>query len=158
LGFEPKEKDLMKQRPENLQKESILSNPMKFLILGISLIVGFLCLFLFWYILKKTGDLVFARTLIFATVAVVDLIYIFSFKNLKKTIFKTENFFQNKLLFLGVLYGFLLTSVAIYLPFLNRILDTQPLELSHWLLVLSVALITTLWAESVKIIYKRSSS
>ena len=158
LGFEPKEKDLMKQRPENLQKESILSNSMKFLILGISLIVGFLCLFLFWYILKKTGDLVFARTLIFATVAVVDLIYIFSFKNLKKTIFKTENFFQNKLLFLGVLYGFFLTSAAIYLPALNRILETQPLGLSHWLLVLSVALITTLWAESVKIIYKRSSS
>ncbi|MDO8524664.1 MAG: HAD-IC family P-type ATPase [bacterium] len=151
LGFEPKEKDLMEQRPENLQKESILSNSMKFLIFGISFIVGLLCLLIFWYFLKKSGDLNFARTLIFATVAMVDLIYIFSFKNLKRTIFKTENFFQNKLLFLGVLYGILLTFVAIYLPALNRILDTQPLRPTHWLLVLSVALIVTLWAEVVKI-------
>jgi Ca2+-transporting ATPase len=155
LGFEPKEKDLMKERPENLQRESILSNPMKLLILGISFIVGSLCLFIFWYVLKKTGDLIFVRTLIFAAVAVVDLIYIFSFKNLKKSIFKTENFFQNKLLFLGVLYGFLLTFAAIYLPVLNRILGTQPLEPIHWLLVLSIALTATFWAELVKIIYNQ---
>ncbi|MFA4880260.1 MAG: HAD-IC family P-type ATPase [Candidatus Doudnabacteria bacterium] len=155
LGFEPKEKDLMKERPENLRKESILSNAMKFLIFGISFIIGLLCLFLFWYILKKTGDLIFARTLIFTTVAVVDLIYIFSFKNLKKPIFKTENFFKNKLLFLGVLYGLSLTFAAIYLPVLNRILGTEPLKPVHWLLVLSVALIATLWAELVKIIYNR---
>lgn len=155
LGFEPKEKDLMKERPENLQKESILSNAMKFLIFGISFIIGLLCLFLFWYILKKTGDLIFARTIIFTTVAVVDLIYIFSFKNLKKPIFKTENFFKNKLLFLAVLYGLLLTFAAIYLPVLNRILGTEPLKPVHWLLVLSVALIATLWAELVKIVYNR---
>ncbi|MDD5627005.1 MAG: HAD-IC family P-type ATPase [Patescibacteria group bacterium] len=155
LGFEPKEKDLMKERPENLRKESILSNAMKFLIFGISFIIGFLCLFLFWYILEKTGDLIFARTIIFTTVAIVDLIYIFSFKNLKKPIFKTENFFKNKLLFLGVLYGLLLTFAAIYLPVLNRILGTEPLKPIHWLLVLSVALIATLWAELVKIVYNR---
>jgi len=155
LGFEPKEKDLMKERPENLQKESILSNSMKFLILGISFIIGFLCLFLFRYNLEKSGDLAFARTLVFTTVAVIDLIYIFSFKNLKKSIFKTENFFQNKLLFWGVLYGFLLTFVAIYLPALNRILGTQPLKLTHWLLALGIALISALWVELIKLIYNR---
>jgi len=155
LGFEPKEKDLMKEKPENLQRESILSNSMKFLILGISFIIGFLCLFLFRYNLEKSGDLTFSRTLIFTTVAVVDLIYIFSFKNLKKPIFKTENFFRNKLLFLGVLYGFLLTFAAIYLPVLNRILGTQPLKPFHWLLVLSVSLITTFWVELVKFIYNQ---
>jgi len=155
LGFEPKEKDLMKERPENLQRESILSNSMKFLILGISFIVGILCLLLFRHNLEKSGDLVFTRTLIFTTVAVVDLIYVFSFKNLKKPIYKTENFFQNKLLFLGVLYGFSLTFVAIYLPVLNRILGTQPLRPFHWLVVFSVSLITTLWAELVKVIFNQ---
>jgi len=155
LGFEPKEKDLMKERPQNIQKESILSDSMKFLIFGISFIVGSLCLFLFWYILKKTGDLAFVRTLIFATVAVVDLIYIFSFKNLKKPVFKTDNFFQNKLLFLGVFYGFFLTFAAVYLPALNRILGTTPLKPFYWLLVLGVALIATFWTEVVKFIYNQ---
>ncbi len=155
LGFEPKEKEIMREKPQNLQKESILSGSMKFLIFGISFIVGLLCLFFFWYFLEKSGDLNLARTLIFAAVASVDLVYIFSFKNLKKSIFRTENFFQNKLLFLGVAYGFLLTFAAIYLPVLNRILGTQPLKPFHWLLVLAVALITTLWTEVVKMVYQK---
>ncbi|MFA5729694.1 MAG: HAD-IC family P-type ATPase [Candidatus Paceibacterota bacterium] len=155
LGFEPKEKDIMKERPENLQKESILSNSMKLLILGISLIVGLFCLFFFYYFMKKTGDIDFARTLIFAIVAVVDLVYIFSFKNLKKSIFKTDNFFQNKFMFLSVLFGFALTFVAIYLPVLNDILGTQPLAPVYWLLIFGIALITTLWVELVKFIYSK---
>lgn len=157
LGFEPKEKDLMKEKPQNLQKESILSDYMKFLIFGISFIVGFLCLFFFWYVLKKSGDLTFSRTLIFAAVAVVDLVYIFSFKNLKKSIFRTENFFKNKLLFLGVAYGFLLTFAAIYLPALNRILGTMPLRPVHWLFILGIALVTTLWTEIIKMIFNKSA-
>ena len=153
LGFEPKEKEIMKEKPENLQKESILSGHMKFLIFSISLTISLLCLFLFWYFLKKNGDLALARTIIFATVAIVDLIYIFSFKNLKKPIFKNENFFQNKFLFLGVAYGFLLTFAAIYLPVLNRIFGTVPLAPFHWLLIFGVALIATLWTEAVKLMY-----
>lgn len=152
LGFESGEKDLMKEKPQNLQKESILSGPTKWLIFGISFIVGFLCLFLFWYVLKKSEDLVFSRTLVFASVAVVDLVYIFSFKNLKKPLFKTENFFQNKFLFFGVIYGFVLTLAALYLPSLNKILGTQPLELNYWPIILGIAFIATLWAELVKFI------
>ncbi len=155
LGFEPKEKDLMKEKTENLQRESILSNSMKISILGISFIVGFLCLYLFWYVLKETGDLALTRTIVFAAVALVDLIYIFSFKNLKKPILKTGNFFKNKILFLSVFYGFLLTFAAIYLPALNRILGTRPFKPIYWLLVLSIALIATLWVELVKIIYNK---
>lgn len=155
LGFEPKEKDLMKERPENLQKESILSNSMKLLILGISLIVGLFCLFFFYYFMNKTGDIDFARTLIFAIVAVVDLVYIFSFKNLKKPIFKTDNFFQNKFMILSVLFGFALTFIAIYLPALNKILGTEPLAPVYWLLIFGIALITTLWVELIKFIYSK---
>lgn len=150
LGFESKENGLMEEKPENLQKESILSNSMKVLIFGISFIIGSFCLFLFWYFMNKTGDTSFSRTVIFAIVAAVDLVYIFSFKNLKKPIFKTDNFFRNKALFLSVLFGFFLTFIAIYLPALNRILGTQPLEPAYWLLVLGVSLVTVFWVEFVK--------
>lgn len=156
LGFEPKEKTLMEEKPRDLREESILSNSMKLLIFGISFIVGSLCLLFFWYTLNKSNDLALARTLIFSAVAFVDLAYVFSFKNLKKSIFKTENFFQNKFLFLGVLYGLALTFSAVYLPALNRILGTQPLKAVHWLWVLTVALITTAWAELVKVIFNKN--
>ncbi len=153
LGFEPKEKDIMKEKPANLQKESILPGSMRFLIFSISSIISLLCLFLFWYLLKRDVDLTLARTIIFSTVAIVDLIYIFSFKNLKRSIFRTEKFFQNKFLFFGVVYGFLLTFAAVYLPALNRILGTTSLKPFYWLLVLGVALIATFWTEVVKFIF-----
>ncbi len=155
LGFEPRERGLMKERPENLRKESILSGEMKLLIFGISFIVGILCLLFFRYLLAEHESLATVRSTIFATVAIVDLIYIFSFKNLKRSIFRTENFFKNKFLFFGVFYGFVLTFLAIYLPSLNRILGTEPLDLSHWLLVLGIALVTTLWVEAVKYMFNR---
>jgi Ca2+-transporting ATPase len=155
LGFEPKEKDLMKERPENLQKESILSNSMKILIFGISFIVGLLCLFFFYYFLNKTGDIAFARTLIFAIVAVVDLVYIFSFKDLKKPIFKTDNFFHNKFMIFSVIFGLALTFIAIYIPAMNKILGTQPLQPIYWLLIFGISLVTTLWVELVKFIFSK---
>ena len=153
LGFEPKEKDIMKEKPKNLQKESILPGSMKFLIFAISLTIGLLCLFFFWYILKKNNDLTLARTIVFATVATVNLIYIFSFKNLKKSVFRAENFFHNKFLFLAVACGFLLIFVAIYSPALNKILDTQPLNPFYWLLIFGVGALTVLLTETIKFLF-----
>jgi Ca2+-transporting ATPase len=150
LGFESKEKGLMQEKPHNIRKESILSNSAKTIILGISLIIGAFCLLLFWYFFKIRGDLGLARTVVFASVAAVDLIYIFSFRNLKKSLFRSENIFQNKFLFVGIIYGFLLTFAAVYVPALNRVLGTQPLPAVDWLLVLAVAVAAILWTEVVK--------
>ena len=155
LSFEPKEKGLITEKPKNIKKESILSTPIKFLIFAISLTTGLLALLFFWYFHERAGDLNLARTISFATIATVSLVYIFAFKNLKRLIIQTENFFQNKYLFLSVAYGFLLIFLAIYLPLLNRTLGTVPLKPFHWLLVFSVALITTLLTEIVKFVYNR---
>jgi len=158
LGFEPMEKDLMKERPENLRKERILSHSMRFLIFSISLMIGLLCLFFFKFVLGRTGDLTLARTLTFTAFAAGDLIYLFAFRNLKEPIFKTENFFQNKYLFLAVVFGFLLTFIAIYLPVLNRVLETVPLKSYMWLWVFVVAFLTTFLVEIIKFIDRRRGS
>jgi Ca2+-transporting ATPase len=153
LCFEPKENDVMKEKPENLQKESILSNPFKFLIFSISLFVGLICLFFFWLDLRINNSLDLARTLVFASVAAVDLIYVFSFRNLKEPIFKFRNFFQNKFLTFGVIYGFVLTFAAIYVPFLNNLLGTVPLKPVYWLLVFGVGILAICITEIFKLFY-----
>ena len=152
LSFEPKEIGLMQQSPKNLTKANILSRMVKFIILFVSLSAGLAAFALFTILYSQTKDLVLARTMAFTTLASVSLIYIFSFKNLHRLIIKTENFFANKLLFLGVVYGFLLILAAVYLPFLNRILGTTPLKLFEWVLVLGVAVVITLTIELVKTI------
>lgn len=151
LAFEPKEKLLMAETPKNIKKEEVLGGFTKFLILVVSLVAGALSLFLFWYLGIKEGNLNLGRTVAFATIASVSLIYIFAYKNLKKPIIKMESFFQNKFMFFGVAYGFLLLFLAIYLPFLNKVLGTIPLKPLHWLLIFAVALFTTLIVELVKI-------
>ena len=56
---------------------------------------------------------------------------------------------------LSVLFGFALTFIAIYLPALNKVLGTEPLQPVYWLLIFGIALITTLWVELVKFIYSK---
>ena len=152
LGFERKEKFITQISPKQIQKESLFDNQTKFLIFAISLTTGILSLLFFWFFLNQTGDLKLARTIAFASLAMSSLIYIFAFKSLASPIFKIDGFFQNKYLFLGVIYGLLLILAAIYLPQLNSLLGTTPLNPIHWLLVLSVGLTATWWVEMIKLL------
>ncbi len=144
LGFEPKEFDLMKHKPEVIKKEKILPTRMRNIIVVISLLVGGLSLFIFYFYSIILNNLILGRSMVFATVATVDLIYVFAFKNLKRPIIKTEKFFKNKVLFLSVIYGFGLVFMGIYIPVFNKILGTVPLNFDQWLIVGGVGIIATL--------------
>jgi len=144
LGFESKEIDLMKQRPEIIKEEKILSTKMRNIIFLISLLVGTLSLLIFYYYSIVLNNLALGRSMVFATVATVDLIYVFAYKNLKRPIIKTEKFFKNKVLLLSVLYGFGLVLMGIYIPFFNNILGTIPLNFGQWQIVIGVGILATL--------------
>lgn len=154
LSFEPKERHLMKEDPRALRKEQILDGPMRFLIITISALAGLFSLGFFWYY-HRAGNLELARTMSFATLAVIDLIYIFSFKSVKKSIFQTENFWKNKLLFWGVAYGFILIAAGIYVPRIARALGTIPLSAQQWLLPLGASLFVVLTVELTKLFRTR---
>jgi Ca2+-transporting ATPase len=154
LSFEPKERHLMKEDPRSIRREEIIGGPMKFLIFSISMLAGLFSLGFFRHY-YKTGNLELARTMAFATLAIVDLIYIFSFKSIRRSIFKTENFWKNKLLFGGVVYGFILVALAIYLPKLNSTLHTVPLTAKNWLLPLGASVFLVLVIEITKLFNKR---
>jgi Ca2+-transporting ATPase len=150
LGFEPKENDLMQQKPQEIRDEKILPSKMKFLIFVISLFIGGICLYIFNYFASSLGNLALGQTMSFTIVSTVSLIYVFAYKNLKRPILKTEKFFQNRVLSFSVLYGFVLVFMAIYLPFLNKVLGTVPLNFSHWIIVFGVGIFATLIVEAVK--------
>jgi len=152
LSFEPKEKYLEKESPKKIRKEEILSRTMRFLIVCISLSAGSLALFFFWYLNKTTGNLALARTVAFVTLASIDLMYIFSFKSEKQSLFKTENFFHNKYLLWGVVYGFLLVFTAVYVPQINKVLGTVPLRPIYWVAPLTAGVGITVLIEITKFI------
>jgi len=155
LGFESKEKGLMLEKPKDLKKESILSRYMIFLVIAVSLTVGLMTLGVFFYYYQTTDNLILARTVAFVSFSLVSLVYIFSFKNLKKFVLASENLFTNPYLYLSVVYGLILIFASVYLPGLNKALGTVPLALEHWFWVILIALAATAWVEIVKYFSKK---
>lgn len=152
FAFEAKEKDLMEGSPIDIKNEPILDRLLISLIFIVSLVVTVFSLIIYWYFGIKQNNYVMGSTLVFATLGSIDLIYAFSFKNLKRPIIKTENFFENKFLFFGIFYGFLLLGLAIYLPLLTKILKSSPLRLWQIILVVSIGIVTTLILEATKVL------
>lgn len=152
FAFEAKEKDLMEGSPIDIKNEPILDRLLISLIFIVSLVVTVFSLIIYWYFGIKQNNYVMGSTLVFATLGSIDLIYALSFKNLKRPIIKTENFFENKFLFFGIFYGFLLLGLAIYLPLLTKILKSSPLRLWQIILVVSIGIVTTLILEATKVL------
>jgi Ca2+-transporting ATPase len=150
LAFEPKEDDLMKQKPKKFIQEEILSIWMKTIIAMISISVGLMTLGLFTYLLKTTGDLSLARTAVFLTLGSVSIIYVMSFKNLSHPIFKIKDFFNNIYLFLGIIYGFILLGISLYVPWIRNLLDLKMIGWPLALVILGIGLTVTAMVETAK--------
>jgi Ca2+-transporting ATPase len=98
-------------------------------------------LILFNYYWNVQGNINLARTVVFTTIAVQDLVYIFSYRSLRLPIFSLLDYSSNKWLFVTVAFGFAQQLFAIYVPFMNDIMGTVPLQLFDWAMVLLVAFI-----------------
>lgn len=157
LGFEPGDPKIMEEKPQKHQKENILSWAMIFLIFAISLTAGIISLVIF----KRNitlGNIDLSRTYVFAILGSIDLVYIFSYKDLSRTIVNLKHLLNNKYLNLSVLYGFAILLFGIYSPLGNKILHTTPLPVNSWLIIIGVALLTALWVEIVKKLRKLGRS
>lgn len=151
LAFEPKEKDLMRERPR-AKKTPILDLEMKVLIFIIGLFTDLTLLTLLYLLTKGLFHLHHIQTIIFAGLAIDSLFYVFSCRSLRKTFFH-EHPFENKILNLAVIFSFVLLFLAIYLPFFQRFLGTHPLEAKEWLLVLAIGIFNITAIEITKWVF-----
>jgi Ca2+-transporting ATPase len=148
-AFEPAEDDVMKRRP-NPKNVSLLTKEMKVLIFGTGIIDQLLILILFWFLWSYLGlDLNYARTMVFGALCLDTAFVSFSYKNLRKNIWQT-NILNNKLLLLSSVLVFLAFAAAIYIPFLQKILKTVPLDLTSWLILTFVGIMSLLLVEITK--------
>ncbi|XOU94536.1 MAG: cation-translocating P-type ATPase [Candidatus Kerfeldbacteria bacterium] len=134
LTMEPGEKGIMKQSPIP-PNQPIIDREIKFIIILISALTGLLSLGLFYWVWKSTGDLEKARTMTFTAVALSSLMYVFSCRSLKSSIFKV-GIFSNRYLLAAVFVGLLLQLIAIYLPFFQNIFQTVSLNIADWGIIL----------------------
>ncbi|MBU2544968.1 HAD-IC family P-type ATPase [Patescibacteria group bacterium] len=149
LAFEPKEEDIMKQKPIK-KKEALLNKEMKVLIFVIGLITDLFLLALFFWLWKNSGyDLVRIRTIIFAALTIDSLLYVFSCKSLRKNLWYMD-FLSNKFLNYAWLASCTLLLASIYLPPFQILLKTVPLAFSDWIIILTLGIIKLFLIELIK--------
>lgn len=154
LAFEPKENDLMQQKPQKLSAP-LLNKEMRNIIFVIGLITDLILLGVFFFFLHQNYDLDYLRTMIFAILAIDSISYVFCCKSLRKNIWQI-NLFNNKFLLGAWLFGVLALMAAIYFPPLNMLLKTTPLYLDSWKIIIGMGLINIVLIEFVKWIFIRS--
>lgn len=148
LAFEPKEKDLMEQKPQG-HDIPLLTREMKAIIFIIGLITDFLLLALFFWLWNQTGNLAYVRTMVFAGLTIDSLFYIFSCKSLRKNLWQI-NIFSNKYLIIAWVVGAILLVSAIHLAPLQALLETVPLNLYDWSIILGLGLTKLVLIETTK--------
>ena len=138
LTQEPEEEEIMSEPPKK-RDDPILDFEHRFLIVFISVITAISTLGLFWVVLKTTNDIDKARTIAFATLGIDSLLYVFSVRSVRHSIFET-NQFKNKWLIAAVLGGFIIQVIGIYMPFFQNVLRTVSLSIKEWFIIISVCL------------------
>ncbi len=149
LAFEPKEKDLMKQKPQG-HDTPLLTREMKTLIFIIGILTDFFLLGLFFCLLKYSNyEIPHIRTIIFAALAVDSLLYVFSCKSLRRNLWHI-NPFSNKFLLYACGFGLIALLLAIYLSPFQTLLKTVPLGLIDWAIILALSIIELILIEATK--------
>lgn len=138
LGVDNPDKDIMLRKPRH-PKESVFSQGLwrKIVFRGIQIGLGTLLVFVMGYYLTD-GNLVLSRTMAFATLVFSQLFHVFDCKSEKYSPFEV-GFLSNPYLLVAVCISILMEMAVIYVPLLQPIFKTAPLNIYHWTLILLVA-------------------
>ena len=137
LVFEPKEDNIMQRKPRN-PKESILTKSMiiQMLVVGFYMLVTSYSMF---NIALANGHSVeYARTVAVNIFVFVELFYLFSCKELQKSIFKI-NILNNKFLLLGVGLMILVQITFTHAHFMQVMFQSEGLDMQTWSEILVTA-------------------
>jgi len=138
LGFEPKEGGIMEEKPKSL-REPILNSLGLSLIGVISVTSALTALLLFGHFFKMHNNPIEGRSFAFASFAVNSMIYIFAYRSMRRSIFRSSPLSQNKALVASVAGGLLLAVGAFLAPQIRSLLGIVPLSLAQWGVVFGVA-------------------
>ena len=139
LAFGQIDEGVMKEKPRK-RDEPLLNKALKKRLGFYIVIMNSLLLGLFYYILQTTQDIQHARTMVFASLAVTSIFYIYSVRGLNVSILKL-NPFSNKYLTLASVGGILMMFIALYVPFFNSVLETCRLTVTDWVLLIGYGIL-----------------
>ena len=150
LAFEPAERNVMNRRPENPDAPLLGKNYLlQIVIAGATLTIIAIGLYIY---LAKTGssNIPYLRTMIFTFISIASLLSVWSWRSAYDNILK-RGIWQNRWIILSAAFSLFLQLLAIYTPFLQSFLQTVPLNLNDWLIIIGLSLIALVIIDSRKI-------
>ncbi|MGD1835189.1 MAG: HAD-IC family P-type ATPase [Nitrososphaeraceae archaeon] len=148
LIFEPKESNIMKLPPRK-PDASILTKDLILQIAIVSSSILFSVYLLFELELQESNSIEQARTVAINTIIMIEIFYLFNCRSLKKSIFKI-GIFSNKFIFIGVGIMIVLQFIFTYLPSMNEIFQSKPIDVNSWLKIIGLSFVTFLIIEIKK--------
>ncbi len=148
LGIEPPEPGIMNRAPR-AKNESIFARGLGWTIfargsyIALISIATFLIAFL-WSGNQGVDGLDLARTMAFTTLVFAQLFYVFECRSEKYSPFEL-GFFKNKFLILAVSASIMMQIAVLYLPALQNVFKTVPLDPWQWLIIILAAGAKIIW-------------
>jgi len=148
LAFDKGDKENMTDPPRR-RGEKIIDKEMKIMIILKSTLANIALFTIFVYFYITTGNIELTRTIVFVGFGIDALFFIFAVRSLRHPVWQT-NPFGNKYLIASVAFGWLMLLSAVYVPFLQTLLRTVPLNLNHWILMIGFGIFNLVLIEVVK--------
>ena len=136
LASERAEKDAMK-RPPRPPKQSLFANGVGYHIIWVGMLMAGVTLFTQYWAIKNDWHW---QTMVFSVLAFSQLGHVLAVRSDRTFLFQ-QGFLSNKPLLLAVGATFMLQLGVIYLPFMNPIFRTEPLDLEELLFSGAMALV-----------------
>ena len=153
LAFEKTEPDVMK-RPPREPKAHLLSGYFVWRILFVSVLIGGGTLWMNINLLNNGVSEIIVKTVTIQTIVFTQLFHLFNSRSISKFAIN-KDFFSNKAVFVVAALMIGLQLAITYLPFMNRIFGTYPLEAAYWLYPLILGLIVFFVVELEKAIMNK---
>ena len=142
LGVEPAEKGLMRLAPRNskfriLNKNFVQDFVVLGFVIGACVVGAFLWTIVgdgWWWGMANSGEYLHGMSVAFAALVFVQLVNAFSARSFEVSVFR-QNPFSSVFFVVSILSSVFLVLLMLYVPFLNEVLGTVPLNSSDWVVV-----------------------
>ena len=152
FAFEPGEKDAMKQSPQDIHEEGLLSAKVLWFIAFVVSVLSILTVSLYFYFRYLDIPLSELRSAMFLAISLDSLFIAFAFRSLSTPLWRQP--LHTNLFFLG---SFVVSAAAllaaISVPFLQTLLSYEPLPLYDILLVLGFSVLSLVTVEIGKYLF-----
>jgi Ca2+-transporting ATPase len=148
LGLEPPEPGIMNRKPRSRQ-EGIFAHKLGLVVFSRGLYISIITIATFslglvYGRLHGTEDLALARTMAFTTLVFAQLFYVFDCRSERYSPFEL-GFFNNLFLVVAVSCSILMQLCVVYVPALQEIFKTVPLQGWQWVIILMASGIKFIW-------------